>query len=791
VSLQPGTVWLDAQGVQSVGSAERGIGRYIVEQIRALLEARPELIESVRLDPSRQVPPALAWLTGSGKLDVPLHRDAPPRGRVAIWHVTSPFELAIEMDRIWPYWARSGEVRTVVTLYDLIPLIFAETYLDPDLFTKAQYVARLGLVREAHQVLTISQFTAEDAMKHLGIAEDRITVIDSGVSSRISSLVTSSDEALPMLARDFRGLRPGFLLYVGGMDWRKNMEGTIHAYGRLPEAMRKAHQMVIICRLTGADEEVLMGYARSAGVDAADLLLPGFVEDAQLAALYRACHLFIFPSLYEGAGLPILEAMSCGAPVAASGTTSIPEILGDGEGTFDPANPEDIARCLRHVLDTPGKVEQLRERSAERVGLYTWERVAERTLDGYERALGIPVRSARRARRNRVALFTPWPPQASGVASHSRNLVKELSAYADIDVIAPDDPDIDLERLLEPGVTVRSESDAGWLEALRAYDRYVYTLGGSRFHAHSLEGLARMPGIVVAHDVRLIGAYLELHRRRYSYDVDWLEDRLVEMYGKRLSRPQLRQIRARHQWAEFELFMTQEMQRLARRILVHSNYQAGILRMDRGGGSGPPTTLVPFGIPAVPSVIDGSAIDGDPLLVSCGIVSLPLKRAELTIEGFARIAAERPGAQLIFIGEVSDADRATLNAIAARLGVSERVKVRGRVDDSEYWSTLGAADLALQLRTGINGGEASAAVADCIASGVPTIVSDIGWFAELPEPVVLRVPQDCSAGALAHRISAALGDKVLREGVRSAQADYAARNSFAKVAAKYAELLSL
>ena len=83
--------------------------------------------------------------------------------------------------------------------------------------------------------------------------------------------------------------------------------------------------------------------------------------------------------------------MTCGAPVASSNTSAMPELLGDLDATFDPADPADIARCIREVLETPGKLEALRERSRRRVALYTWERVAQRTLEGYERALEMPL----------------------------------------------------------------------------------------------------------------------------------------------------------------------------------------------------------------------------------------------------------------------------------------------------------------------------------------------------------------------------------------------------------------
>jgi glycosyltransferase involved in cell wall biosynthesis len=215
-------------------------------------------------------------------------------------------------------------------------------------------------------------------------------VIDSGVSDRFSSLVKTHEEAVSILRSELPKVRAGFLLYVGGVDYRKNLEGTIQAYAQLPASMRDAHQLVIACNLAQHLRFSLRIFAQRLGIESRNLLLTGFVSDPELAALYSACELFVFPSLYEGAGLPILEAMTCGAPVAASGTSAMPELLGDDEATFDPADPADIARAVREALETPGKLSALRERSARRVELYTWERVARRTLEGYERALELP-----------------------------------------------------------------------------------------------------------------------------------------------------------------------------------------------------------------------------------------------------------------------------------------------------------------------------------------------------------------------------------------------------------------
>jgi glycosyltransferase involved in cell wall biosynthesis len=378
----PGSVWLDARGAQSEAHGDRGVGRYIVEQLGALLELAPEVVGAVGLDPSLPTPASLEPLAERGLLAS--HADGPAPGRPApsIYHVMSPFETTYDLEGIWPGWARDG-ARLVVTLYDLIPLVFRQRYLEQWGGWTNRWMGRLGLIGSADQVLTISQNTADDAMRLLEIPEGRVTVVDCGVSDEISSLVPDEGQAVELLSSELRGVRPGFLLYVGGDDPRKNMEGTIRAYAQLSEAERQAHQLVIVCRIGRLRRLQLRRFARELGIGSGELVLTGYVSDRELAALYRTCALFVFPSEYEGAGLPILEAMTCGAPVAASGVSSIPELLGDDDATFDPADPADIARCISEVIADPGRLESLRERSQRRVGLFTWERVAERTLEGY------------------------------------------------------------------------------------------------------------------------------------------------------------------------------------------------------------------------------------------------------------------------------------------------------------------------------------------------------------------------------------------------------------------------
>ena len=792
MDLAPGSVWVDAQGAQSVHYAERGIGRFIGEQLAAVTELAPGAIGTVHLDPDQAIPAVLDPLVGSDLLHWAPNRSAPPSGLPAIYHVTSPMDLTASLDDLWPSWARSPSVRTVVTLYDFIPLILREQYLDNRPVTRAAYFARLGFLRRADHALAISEQTARDAVEHLGIPESRVTVIDCGVSNRFSSLAGSRDEAQAGLRGAFARLRGGFLLYVGGDDPRKNLLGAIDGYALLSPEVRGAHQLVIACTLSDERIEELTAYAVERGIDEADVLVTGFVPDAQLAALYRSCDLFLFPSLYEGAGLPILEAMSCGAPVAASATSSIPEILGDLRATFDPSDPADLARCLERVLDSPTELEALRERSRRRAEIYTWKRVAERTLEGYARALDAPARPAKSRSRKRVAVVTPWPPQWSGVATHSRRLVEELRAHADIDVIAPDpDNGTVYDRSLEPeGVGLFTAGDFDWLGGLRDYDRVLYTLGGSPFHVHALEALMRKPGAVLAHDVRLLGLYTAVQQRRHALDPDWLLNQLREMYGYRVSDWDLRHVWAPSVCVGKGIYMTREFQDHAEQIIVHSVHQRDILRLEAPDGA-PRAQIVPLGtpVPEAPPRKSGERHDG-PLIVTLGIVSSVAKRMPLLLAAFSGVVARLPGARLEVVGEIADRERKRLSAMIARLGLEGSVRLHGRAEKEEYWEVLQSADLAVQLRSGFNAG-ASGAVSDCIAARVPVITTGMGWSTELPDDVVLPVPEKCSADALADEMVLAMRDGDLRKRIRTAQDRYANETSFARVAERYAEVLAL
>ena len=793
MSLPPRSVWVDVQGCQNNDNFERGIARQAAESTQALLRVAPELIHTVGLTPLLPVPTSLDFLHGTGKVGWVSGKGSEPDTAPSIYHVTSPFEGPtpwVTLEEQWPHWARRAGVKLVITLHDLIPLLFPEHYLEPYGLHSAQWEARVAMVRAADHILAVSESTASDAIELLEFDESRITVIDAGTSTQMASMIGSDAEAAKIVQARFPTLRDGFLFYVGGGDWRKNVRGLIEAYGLLPERLRDRHQLVVTYKLDPVARAKLETFARGLGIGEKQLLLTDFVPDRELSALYRRCGLFVFPSLYEGAGLPILEAMACGAPVIGSNISSVPEILGDLQATFDPADPGDIAACIERTLESEAELERLRGVSEARAAHFTWDRVARKTVEGYERALDAPGRRESSVRRRkRLAVFTPWPPEPSGAAGYSRQLVERLADHAEVDVIVGSaGSDVAYDRSLEPRVRVWPARDFDWVHELRDFDRLLYVVGNSSLHRHALEGLIRRPGVVVASDVRL-GRLYESLKPHFWENPTWLREKLYEMYGDRVPPAVIRQEDPEAQ-ATFGIYMSQEVQAHAEKVLVHSRYAADVLRMDRIPGTpGAETVVVGRGIPGAATESNGRAPADGPTVVSHG-AGERAEAIDLLIHAFAEFAAGRPRAKLALLGSLTRSAARRLQETASNLGLADAIQVRGHLEGNEYLDALATADVAVELRTSTDG-EASGSVCDCLAARVPTIVSAVGWLRELPSPAVLHVPRECPPAELGNRIDQVVDDADLRKRIRAAQDDYATANSYERVAERYAELLEL
>ena len=259
------------------------------------------------------------------------------------------------------------------TLFDAIPLSHPE-WANPHLRGAKNFLLRRS-AQWADHVLAISQAMVPELIEQYGIDRTRITVTPLGVDAQWFER-ESSPKIAAVCART--GLTPGYLLFVGTLQPRKNVERIIAAYLRLPPNIQNEHQLVIAGRegwRAGELVATLRGYAAQGRVRWLD-----YVAAEDMRALYQGAAAFVFPSLHEGFGLPVLEAFASGVPVVTSTATSLPEVAGDAALLVDPADIDAIAAAIARLLGDSVLGNRLKQAGLARARTYTWARCADATV---------------------------------------------------------------------------------------------------------------------------------------------------------------------------------------------------------------------------------------------------------------------------------------------------------------------------------------------------------------------------------------------------------------------------
>jgi len=775
---------IDVQTIQSPQFAERGIPRYTTELCRALLAAgapigglalNPTLPFPTRLHAELAEAPQLCWNTAR------TFRRLRDEGPVA-YHVMSPLEGPRPVQSAFPPYVLGHGVPLVCTLYDLIPEIF-------DVFPRGSsyervYQLRREMMKRSDLLLAISESTRRDAIERFEMDPDRVVMVGTGASAFFRR-PTPEDRPGQVLAEQLPDITRPFVFTVTGMfglDNRKNTEVLIDAFSLLPFAVRKAHQLVVTCKVTAEQRSLWKDRAASRGLADDELVLTDFVLDPVLRALYQEAALFVFPSRYEGFGLPALEAARCGCATITSNTSSMPEILSWAAGTFDPDDGQELASLMERSLTDTGFRDQLHEAAAGASRRHTWERVAERVLEAYGR-LDRPSRPLRR-RTIRVALVGPVSPEPSGTALYNARLAGALAEHCEVDCIggqADDD-----ERPCRPPFRRFAASAFGRVLSPSSYDAVVYTLGNDRaYHeAHSLA--VRYPGIAWLHDIRLSELYLSFASDRLPADRrrEFMASVLASHYGERAPN----QLIVGERWSSPEAYeqagilLTSEVVGKSRGVVVGSHLARRMLELDVGPFTRlPPSWVVPLAVPDLidPLTTDPAASDGEPpLVVALGRVT-PDKRP-MTVVDAVSMANQITPLRLAFIGPVEPELRDEIDRRARAVGIADRVDVNGFVGPDRYLEWARRAVCAVELdrrRTG----SGSAALGDALAAGLP-IVTSVSAGRELPEGTVQLVSHDASAADLNGELMTILSSPLLRQAMSFRAQAYATSWTFDHVA---------
>ena len=478
----------DIRAVQSRHHAERGIARYVRSLGEAIEQVAPGFITDYLIDPDFPLPPGAEWAVRTGRCR--RHDDVPSwlRAEGGVYLIGSPFEESDGMEGVMPTWARGPRWQIVSILYDLIPLRFPDQYL-VDRGFRVHHDTRLAVLRRADRLLAISEASRDDAAELLPYPPNRIEVIWAGTEPRYQPSDLPRDVVARRLVQTGRvpGLREDYLLFTGGPDPRKNLDGLFEAYATLDREARRAHQLVVVCKLDERTRSRIETDLDRRGI-LDDVLLTGFVEDRTLVELTQAAALVVFPSLYEGFGLPVLEARRCGAPVICGDNSSLVEVMPLAEARFDADDPAAIAAAIERVLADEDL--QARLRAMPIPENFTWEAAAATTVETIERLHHrVLTDQAAMDRRRTLAVVMGAADQAP---VYVRDLVAHLADRVEVSVGTVDPSSWpDTVRTVPP--------DRLRLEVLcrRPYDAVVSIVGTDHDGPEQLDTMQRHGNAVV------------------------------------------------------------------------------------------------------------------------------------------------------------------------------------------------------------------------------------------------------------------------------------------------------
>lgn len=496
-------ILLDLQGAQTE-SRHRGIGRYLREFTRALLplsdqhghtvqillnDRFPDAARGIRKDLHGLVPPtSFRIFSPLGRLpqsDIKEDERHSFNDRLLQAVITECQPDVLLVGSLFEeHWnavtavSQSKTVQTAVITYDLIPLLHPGNYLTNST-TRLWYQKKLEELKRADLLLSISTSTKEEIERHLDIKADQVESISTGSSSGFFSEVVSPAEQA-MLKERF-GLKGRFIYGNGLVEPRKNLEGLIRAYELLPKNLQDSHKLCI-STTNSQSVETLQKLARTLGIPSKQLILVGRVIDSDLALLYRACAVFVFPSWHEGFGLPVLEAMQCGAAVLTSNVSSLPEVMGRPDALFDPFDPKAIATLLARILTEESFRLDLKAYGPRQAQLFRWEKTASRAMAAMEKVV-----SSRPDRSTRTVPLTYGKPRLAYVAPlNHQGLLQHNHHLAVIEELR--------KNYMVSEITEGNQSELK--ESQGNYDKIMIALADHPAYGYALDLLETVPAVV-------------------------------------------------------------------------------------------------------------------------------------------------------------------------------------------------------------------------------------------------------------------------------------------------------
>lgn len=286
--------------------------------------------------------------------------------KVDLYHIPQN-GIGMPKDKVCPF---------VVTLHDVIPITMPET-VGP-YYCKKFLESIPDILDKSDAIITVSEFSKRDICTELGISPQKVFVSHLAAEDIYSPMDKQIAKAL---VKQKYGIEDDFFLYVGGYNPRKNIRTLLLAYAHIKERLNKNHKIVILGK-PGRSYEDLVKLSEELKISDS-CIFTGFIPVEHMPWFYNAASVFVYPSLYEGFGLPVVEAMACGTPVITSDITSLPEVAGDGAITVSPKDYEAIGKHLLHLVEDEAFYVEISKKALERASRYSWDKTVQDTLKVY------------------------------------------------------------------------------------------------------------------------------------------------------------------------------------------------------------------------------------------------------------------------------------------------------------------------------------------------------------------------------------------------------------------------
>ena len=627
--------------------------------------------------------------------------------------------------------------KNIATVHDVIPLIFPEECLyniPKEIFEN--YVSRIKRLSLFDEIFTDSNSTKKDFLKFSGMDDNKVTVINYGIEDEFFKESTAEDIDEVKLRY---GLPNEYIFTVGGPNFRKNDRNLISALSLLRNDLKNQTNLVLGSSYDSTSKNEIIQHAQDVGLENR-IHFTGHIPDGDLKSIYAGCSIFVFPSLYEGFGIPVLEAMAAGKPIAASKTSSIPEVLGSSGYYFDPYNIKSIAESIAKLLENSEEREILSKNGkvrAEKFRLHhITKEINKRFNDiNHEKKIKTRLKKNKINRKPNLAFFSPLNPQQSGISDYSEALLSHLKKYAEIDLfvdsIEPSTPEIYNDFDFYSFHRFDDENKK------KKYDAVLHHMGNNEIHEFIYLHLLRYPGITVLHDYNIHPFIHRITMQRDNIGAYYHE--IIECYND-LGKVITKRLKEKKCTLDNLMFpLNNSVITKSKRVIVHSEWAKRQIGSNH-------VVVVPLGIDIKPSITRNEiknlrnkfGFDLNHYIIACFGDIVSTKRITVIIKSFSVLRLFIENAKLLLVGKLYHDMEKEINSLIERYKLKEFIYITGRVESDDFNDYIKSADVILNLRYPTMG-ETSLSMIKSMAFGKPVIVSNIKQFREIPNDCCFKI----------------------------------------------------